>query len=85
MQAVTDEVKLMLDPNADPYAAPVSDATWLVTTANRVLRQNPSVDDGIHIRNRLAIPFATTSAKWTHFLLIPDGNRLKIRAINLSQ
>ena len=27
MQAVTDEVKLMLDPNADPYAAPVSDAT----------------------------------------------------------
>lgn len=66
-------------------AAPVSDATWLVATANRVLRQNPSVDDGIHIRNRLAIPFTTTSAKWTHFLLIPDGNRLKIRAINLSQ
>ena len=26
MQAVTDEVKLMLDPNADPYAAPASDA-----------------------------------------------------------
>ena len=25
MQAVTDEVKLMLDPNADPYAAPASD------------------------------------------------------------
>lgn len=27
MEAVTNEVKLMLDPNADPYAAPVSDAT----------------------------------------------------------
>jgi heterodisulfide reductase subunit C len=26
MQSVTDEVKLMLDPNADPYAAPASDA-----------------------------------------------------------
>jgi Fe-S oxidoreductase len=26
MQAVTDEVKLMLDPNADPYAAPATDA-----------------------------------------------------------
>ena len=26
MQSVTNEVKLMLDPNADPYAAPVSDA-----------------------------------------------------------
>lgn len=27
MEAVTNEVKLMLDPNADPYAAPASDAT----------------------------------------------------------
>ena len=27
MEAVTNEVKLMLDPNADPYAAPESDAT----------------------------------------------------------
>lgn len=27
MQAVTNEVKLMLDPNADPYAAPATDAT----------------------------------------------------------
>lgn len=26
MQSVTNEVKLMLDPNADPYAAPVADA-----------------------------------------------------------
>ena len=26
MQSVTNEVKLMLDPNADPYAAPASDA-----------------------------------------------------------
>lgn len=26
MEAVTNEVKLMLDPNADPYAAPASDA-----------------------------------------------------------
>ena len=66
-------------------AAPVSDGTWIVSTANRVMRQNVRIDDGIHIRNRLAIPFATTSAKWTHLLLIPDGNRLQIRAINLSQ
>jgi heterodisulfide reductase subunit C len=27
MEAVTNEVKLMLDPNADPYAAPPTDAT----------------------------------------------------------
>ncbi len=27
MEAVTNEVKLMLDPNADPYAAPAPDAT----------------------------------------------------------
>ena len=66
-------------------AAPVSDGTWIVSTANRVMRQNVRIDDGIHIRNRLAIPFATTSPKWTHLLLIPDGNRLQIRAINLSQ
>ncbi len=66
-------------------AAPVADGTWLVATANRVLRQNTTEEDGVHIRNRLAIPFATTSKKWTHLLLIPDGTRLQIRAINLSQ
>jgi hypothetical protein len=66
-------------------AAPVADGTWLVATANRVLRQNTAEEDGVHIRNQLAIPFATTSKKWTHLLLIPDGNRLQIRAINLSQ
>lgn len=66
-------------------AAPVTDGTWLVATANRILRQNTADDDGVHIRNQLAIPFATTSKRWTHLLLIPDGNRLQIRAINLSQ
>jgi len=35
------------------------------------------------LRNRFAIPIATTSLQWTHFLLIPDGNRLQIRAINM--
>jgi hypothetical protein len=50
---------------------------------NRVIRQPATGEPGIHLRNRFAIPIATTSLQWTHFLLIPDGNRLQIRAINM--
>ncbi|MDP7008991.1 MAG: hypothetical protein QGI78_05415 [Phycisphaerales bacterium] len=64
-------------------AAPVSDGSWVVTTSDRVVRQTPSSDDGIHLRDALAVPVATTSKKWTHLMLIPDGNRLKVRATNL--
>lgn len=64
-------------------AAPVDDGTWLVTTQQRVVRQTIGDEDGIHLRNQLAIPFATTSKQWTHLMLVPDGNRLLIRAINL--
>ena len=66
-------------------AAPVSDGSWLVATKNRVLRQSLGEEDGIHIRNQMAIPIATTSKQWTHMLLIPSGNRLEIRAMNLSK
>jgi len=66
-------------------AAPVGDGTWLVATDKRIIRQSIDEDDGIHLRNHLAIPIATTSRQWTHFLLIPDGNRLQVRAINLSE
>jgi hypothetical protein len=66
-------------------AAPVSDGTWLVATGNRVLRQSLGDEDGIHLRNQMAIPIATTSKQWTHMLLIPRGNRLEIRAMNLSK
>lgn len=66
-------------------AAPVPDGTWLVATGNRVLRQSTGDEDGIHIRNRMAIPIATTSKQWTHMLLVPSGNRLEIRAMNLSK
>jgi len=64
-------------------AAPAIDNTWLVATENRIVRQKAGDDDGIHIRNNLAIPVTTTSNQWTHLLLIPEGNRLQIRAINL--
>ena len=66
-------------------AAPVSDGSWLVATKNRILRQSLGEEDGIHIRNQMAIPIATTSKQWTHMLLIPSGNRLEIRAMNLSK
>jgi hypothetical protein len=66
-------------------AAPVSDGTWLVATGNRVLRQSLGDEDGIHLRNQMAIPITTTSKQWTHMLLIPRGNRLEIRAMNLSK
>ena len=65
-------------------AAPVSDGTWLVATDQRVVRQEVGEDDGVHIRNNLAIPIATTSTQWTHLMLIPNGNRIEVRAINLS-
>jgi hypothetical protein len=64
-------------------AVPISDGSWLVATMNRVIRQSATGEPGIHLRNRFAIPIATTSLQWTHFLLIPDGNRLQIRAINM--
>ena len=66
-------------------AAPVPDGSWLVATGNRVLRQSLGDEDGIHLRNQMAIPIATTSKQWTHMLLIPSGNRLEIRAMNLSK
>ena len=65
-------------------AAPTSDGSWIVSLGNRVIRQEPGKVDGIHIRNQLAIPFATTSKQWTHYMLIPDGTRLQVRAVNLS-
>jgi len=66
-------------------AAPVSDGTWLVATDDRIVRQQLGEEDGIHIRNSLAIPVATTSNQWTHLMLIPQGSRLQVLAINLSQ
>ncbi len=64
-------------------ATPASDDTWLVATDHRILRQRVGDDEGIYLRNKLAIPMATTSDQWTHFLLIPQGNRLQVHAINL--
>lgn len=64
-------------------AAPAIDNTWLVATDDRVIRQKAGDDDGVHLRNSLAIPIATTSKQWTHLLLVPEGNRLQVRAINL--
>ena len=66
-------------------ATPVTDGSWLVATDDRIVRQKLGEDDGVHIRNCLGIPFATTSNQWTHYMLIPQGNRLEIRAINLSR
>jgi hypothetical protein len=70
-----------------PYsiaAVPVSDESWLVATDNRTLRQKVGDKDGIQLRNKLCIPIETTSKQWTHLMLIPDRNRLQVRAINLS-
>jgi hypothetical protein len=64
-------------------AAPVSDGSWIVSTSTRVIRQQLGADDGIYLRNKLAVPVATTSLKWTHLMLIPDGNRLDVHAMNL--
>ena len=64
-------------------ATPASDDTWLVATDHRILRQRVGDDEGIYLRNKLAIPMATTSDQWTHFLLIPQGNRIQVHAINL--
>ena len=64
-------------------AAPVQDGSWIVTTSDRVIRQQLGSDDGILLRDRLAVPIATTSSKWTHLMLVPDGNRLEVRAMNL--
>jgi len=66
-------------------AVPTSDGSWLVSLKDRVIRQEEGGYDGIHIRNHLAIPFATTSKQWTHYMLIPDGTRLQVRAVNLDQ
>ncbi|MDP6542036.1 MAG: hypothetical protein QGF07_04545, partial [Phycisphaerales bacterium] len=64
-------------------ASPVNDGSWIVTTSDKVIRQQLGSDEGIHLRNQLAVPVATTSNKWTHLMLVPDGNRLEVRAINL--
>lgn len=66
-------------------AVPVGDGSWIVATNKRVLRQFVDEDEGIHVRNQLAIPIATTSEQWTHFLLEPKGNRLNVRAIHLDR
>jgi hypothetical protein len=71
--------------NQSVAATPVFDGSWLVATDDRIVRQTLGEEEGIHIRNRLAIPVATTSNQWTHYMLIPEGNRLQIRAINLGQ
>jgi len=64
-------------------ATPALDNTWLVATENRIVRQALGEDEGVHLRNAFAIPFATTSNQWTHLMLIPEGSRLQVRAINL--
>ena len=64
-------------------AAPVGDGSWIVATNKRVLRQFVGQKDGIHLRNQLAIPVATTSKQWPHLLLEPKGNRLHVHAVNL--
>ncbi len=66
-------------------ATPVNDGSWLVATDDRIIRQEIGNDDGVHIRNHLAIPIATTSKQWTHLMLVPQGNRLDVRAINLDK
>jgi hypothetical protein len=73
-----------LEPNSIA-AVPVADGSWLVSTTTRVIRQSNTGENGIHLRNRFAIPIATTSLQWTHLFLIPDGNRLQIRAINIGE
>ena len=64
-------------------AAPVKDGSWIVTTSDRVIRQQLGSNDGIHLRDLLAVPIAPTSSQWTHLMLVPDGNRLEVRAINV--
>jgi len=64
-------------------AAPVKDGSWIVTTSDRVIRQQLGSNDGIHLRDLLAVPIATTSSQWTHLMLVPDGNRLQVRAVNM--
>lgn len=64
-------------------ATPATDNTWLVATDHRIVRQREGDAEGIYLRNKLAIPMATTSDQWTHLLLIPQGNRLQVHAINL--
>ena len=64
-------------------AAPVGDGSWIVATKKRVLRQFVGENDGIHVRNQLAIPVATTSTQWPHLLLEPKGNRIHVHAVNL--
>jgi len=64
-------------------AVPVQDGSWIVALSDRVLRQIEGEHDGIHLRNQSAIPVATSSRQWTHFMLIPDGTRLLVRAMSL--
>lgn len=77
----TSELQLLL--HGSIAAAPAMNHSWLVATDERVIRQIAGDDDGVHLRNTLAIPIATTSKQWTHLLLIPEGNRLQVRALNL--
>ena len=60
-----------------------SDGSWIVSLwAIESFAKNPERLTASIIRNRLAIPFATTSEQWTHYMLIPDGTRMQVRAIN---
>ena len=66
-------------------AAPVPDGSWIIALNDRVLRQIEGEHDGVHLRNQSAIPVATASKQWTHYMLIPDGTRLQVRAISLKR
>ncbi len=66
-------------------AVPASDGTWIVTLNDRVLRQYEGQHDGVHLRNLSAIPVSTSSRQWTHYMLIPDGTRLQVRAMSFSR
>lgn len=83
-QPTLSNATVALAPNS-LAAAPVEDGTWLVATETGVLRQSVGEADGVHLRNRLAIPIATTSKQWTHLMLVPDGNRLQVHAVNINR
>ncbi len=77
-----DESAALLE-SGSMAAAPVQDGSWIVALNDRVLRQSEGERDGVHLRNRSAIPVATSSKQWTHYMLIPDGARLQVRAMSL--
>ena len=77
-----DEPTALLE-SGSMVAAPVQDGSWIVALNDRVLRQSEGERDGVHLRNQSAIPVATSSKQWTHYMLIPDGARLQVRAMSL--